>query len=541
MNNVDKILELMRAQAKCIWINTYEEKEAIQDIRKASLKLKKPMSVYSHSFSMGTQKCKLTNGTLSSQDKTLNTENLLNSIYNKVNNITADETEIEDALENGEMVIEDDNNIIILKDFHLMIENAHIKRMIRDIVESRYINYNCIVIVSPLISIPLEHEKAFSLIDYDTPDEEMIRIIFNKLEESASLKVSGYIKATKEESEAIINACKGLTIEEIRYIFKLSTIRNKAVRLSEVANYKIELIKKSNILDYKIPDVNLKEIGGNDAFKKWADEAIDSMSDDAKLFGCENPKGYLALGVPGTAKTLLAEAMANKMNVPFLKLDMSRILDSKVGNSEKNMYQAIRMIKATAPCVLLIDEVEKTLSDNDGNSDGGTMQRALGAILEFLASDHGVYVIMTSNDVSRLPAELTRAGRMDAIWYFGLPTLEERIEIFRIHFAKANREINNKLLVKAGEYSHGFTGAEIKEAVKGSLRKAFYRYKKDNNREIINSDIFEACSEIIPVSKSSREKITFLEEYAKTRARFSNKAKEIQDKRFNLLSIADLK
>ena len=43
---------------------------------------------------------------------------------------------------------------------------------------------------------------------------------------------------------------------------------------------------------------------------------------------------------------------------------------------------------------------------------------------------------MTSNDVSQLPPELTRAGRLDATWYFSLPTLSERKEIFKIHLKK---------------------------------------------------------------------------------------------------------
>lgn len=160
---------------------------------------------------------------------------------------------------------------------------------------------------------------------------------------------------------------------------------------------------------------------------------------------------------------------------------------------------------------------------SSNNSDAGTMSRVIGSILEFLSSDHGVFVVMTSNDISQLPPELTRAGRLDATWYFGLPTEEEREEIFKIHFNKCNREVNNDLLKYAAEITNGFTGAEIKETVKGTLRKAYNRFKKDGNNEITKDDLQKACVEIIPISKSSREKIVLLEEYARNRARHSNK------------------
>lgn len=150
------------------------------------------------------------------------------------------------------------------------------------------------------------------------------------------------------------------------------------------------------------------------------------------------------------------------------------------------------------------------------------MARAIGAILEFLSSDHGVFVVMTSNDVSQLPPELTRAGRLDAIWYFGIPNKSEREEIFKIHFKKFNKELSEQLISYCADVSNDYTGAEIKEAVKATIRKAFSRSRKDGNKDITKIDIQKACAEIIPVARSSREKIAALEEYAKTRARYSN-------------------
>lgn len=520
---MNEVLNLINAKTKCIWINTYEEKEVVKDLKEVSTNLRIPMPIYSYSFSSGIQRADLvtdTEGTITPMP----VNKLFKNIYDLNRGIKPDEETLEMLKEDGRLVIEDNSNMFVLKDFHLMIDTPDIKRMFREAMEGACINYNVIIIISPVTQIPVEMEKLFTIINYDTPDEVLIRSILDAAVSAGNSK-PGFIDLNEKEKDIIVNTCKGLTLDEIAYIFRLSMVKHKSIIAEEVSNYKIELIKKSNVLDFKIPDSTLEEIGGNQGFKRWVGEVIDAMTPEAIEFGCAKPKGYLALGVPGAAKTLLAESLAATMKVPFLKLDMSKILDSKVGSSERNMAQAIRMIKATAPCLLLVDEVEKTLSgmQSSGASDAGTMARSIGAILEFLAEDHGVFVVMTSNDASQLPPELTRAGRLDAIWYFGLPDIKEREEIFDIHFRKVGRELDNSLLKYAASITGDFTGAEIKESVKGTMRKAFSRFKEDNNNAITQEDIRKACVEVIPVAKSSKEKIAALDEYAKNRARYSNR------------------
>lgn len=545
-----KVLDLIKAKSKLIWVNTYEEEALIRDIKEVSTKLRLPMPVYSYSFSSGLKQHKLVAEKDSDRQYQMNVDNLFKTIYDATRGIEKDEEELEMIREMGGVVLDHASNIFVLKDFHLMIDTPNIKRMIRDIAEGKYVNHNIIIVTAPYTEIPVELEKLFNVVDYDTPDENEIAGIINAALATAK-NSNPDADVSDSELKAIVSSCKGLTFEEIAFICRLSLVKHRTISLDEINSFKIELIKKSNILDYKIPNASLSEIGGNIAFKNWVEEVMDAMSPEAAAFGCEKPKGYLALGIPGSAKTLLAEALASSMGIPFLKLDMSKILNSKVGGSERNMSQAIRMIKSTAPCLLLIDEVEKTLSGmgSSNNSDAGTMARAIGSILEFLAEDHGVFVVMTSNDASQLPPELTRAGRMDAIWYFGLPEQDERKEIFKIHFSKLNKEVNDDLLEYAAGVANNFTGAEIKEVVKNTVRKAYSRYKQDGNKDILRIDIQKACAEIIPVAESSREKIAALEDYAKTRARFSNvllnefkcnvKSDEILKKK--LLSVKDLR
>lgn len=133
-------------------------------------------------------------------------------------------------------------------------------------------------------------------------------------------------------------------------------------------------------------------------------------------------------------------------------------------------------------------------------------------------NDNGIYVIMTSNDVSQLPPELTRAGRLDAIWYFGLPSVEERKSIFKIHFGKKGKNISDVILNKAIDATKGYTGAEIQQVVKEAVKNAYFHFMKDKNDMVTADDIVRAAHNVIPVSRSSKEKIAMLELYCKDRA-----------------------
>lgn len=158
--------------------------------------------------------------------------------------------------------------------------------------------------------------------------------------------------------------------------------------------------------------------------------------------------------------------------------------------------------------------------NSSNNSDSGITARVFQSILKFMNdNDSGVYVIMTSNDVSQLPPEFTRSGRLDMMWYFGLPHADEREEIFNIHLRKHNKKFNRALMQIAVEESDDFTGAEIEQAVKNIIRQAYLRSLKDGNKEITPQDVRIGARFVVPINKSSKERIAALERYCQGRAR----------------------
>lgn len=524
------LINSIKSRKSCIWIKTQEESLTIKDIRQISMINLPKANIVIWSQTEGATIYNSVDNSSSGKSikKLANIDNLFSFI--KLNTYG--------GTDNNDKVVKSEPNIFILRDYNNLFNDPKSIRFIRDLKEyhKQKEAYNPIIILSQIDNIPTQLTRLFKLIDYGLPNRNEILSCINETInniKAVSLKQNKQCKIpTQKELNNLVNSCLGLTIQEIQETVIESFIKFKEANLDFITQKKVESIQKSGVLDYKIPNTTLEDIGGNEVIKQWLLEMKELFSDEAKEFGLKKPKGYLSVGVPGAGKTCLAEAFAGTMHMPLLSLSMGRIMSRFVGESERKIMQALDVAKASAPCVLLIDEVEKALGgiNSSNNTDGGVTARVFMEILKFLNdNDYGVYIIMTSNDVSQLPPELTRQGRLDAKWFFDFPKENERKEIFKIHFSKYNKEINSDLLDLAVSKTNNFTGAEIQEIVKNTIRKSFIRFKKDNNNELKEEDITSAINEIIPISKTSKESILALKSYCSNRFRSVNEENDCDD------------
>ena len=136
------------------------------------------------------------------------------------------------------------------------------------------------------------------------------------------------------------------------------------------------------------------------------------------------------------------------------------------------------MAESVAPAILWVDEIDKAFagSQGSGSTDGGTTARVFGTFLTWLSEKTApVFVVATANDISQLPPELLRKGRLDEIFFVDLPSPEERKEIFKIHVTKRKRDAAPFDLEALARASHDFSsGAEIEESINSALYDAFY-------------------------------------------------------------------
>ena len=134
------------------------------------------------------------------------------------------------------------------------------------------------------------------------------------------------------------------------------------------------------------------------------------------------------------------------------------------GETERNIREALETAEVLSPCVLWCDEIEKGIST--GDYDSGTSKRVLGTLLTWMAENtKPVFIVATANDITALPPELIRKGRLDEIFFVDLPTATVRKDIFEIHLRKRQHDPQRFDLDLLAQASDGFTGAEIEQSI----------------------------------------------------------------------------
>src|SRR5436309_15014212 len=412
--------------------------------------------------------------------------------------------------------------LFVIKDFHpfLSKNNYAVVRKLKEIALQLKNSFKTIILVSPVLEIPVELEKEITVLNFPLPTREDLAALLDKIVEDVSELKQVKIELDDAGRERLLQAALGLTLGEAENVF--AKITEKDGRLSgedvnEVLAEKQQIIRKSGLLEYYTTNETFSNVGGMAVLKDWLQKRAVAFTDEARAFGLPAPKGILMLGVQGCGKSLCAKAVSCLWQLPLLRFDMGRMFGSLVGSSEDNVRRAIAVAESVAPTILWVDEIDKAFAGTQGSgvSDGGTTARVFGTFLTWLSEKTApVFVVATANDISQLPPELLRKGRLDEIFYVDLPARDERSEVFRIHINKRVRDAIQFDLAALVKASHDFSGAEIEEAIISALYEAFYA-----RRELTTPHILEALRETVPLAKTMDEQITRFRNWAVGRAR----------------------
>jgi len=240
---------------------------------------------------------------------------------------------------------------------------------------------------------------------------------------------------------------------------------------------KHDSLGKGGVLSFELDVAKFQDIGGLQNLKRWLERRKPVFLGSADAKGLDAPKGILLLGVQGGGKSLAAKAVAGSWGVPLLCLDFATLYNKFYGETEKNLRDSLEAAESMAPCVLWVDEIEKSLaSDASGTTDGGVSRRVLGTLLTWMSERKSrVFLVATSNDITHLPPELLRKGRFDEIFFVDLPDAETRKEIIGIHLSRRKQDAAKFDLKRLAQASEGFSGAEIEQAIVSSLYEALAR------------------------------------------------------------------
>ncbi len=412
--------------------------------------------------------------------------------------------------------------IYLFKDFHpfLTKNNFAIIRKLKDIALHLKNSFKTIILISPVMEIPAELDKEITVINFPQPTKEDLGAMLDKIIAEVRDRKQIQIDLDEEGRGRLLQAALGLTLGEAENVFAKIIVQEQRLsgdHVNEVFAEKQQIIRKSGLLEYYSANEDFSNVGGLAVLKDWLNKRAVAFTDEARAFGLPSPKGILLLGVQGCGKSLCAKAVSRLWHLPLLRFDMGRMFGSLVGSSEENVRRAIAVAESVAPAVLWVDEIDKAFvgSQSSGATDGGTTARVFGTFLTWLSEKNtAVFVVATANDVSQLPPELLRKGRLDEIFYVDLPSEEERLEIFRIHIVKRRRDPKDFDLETLVAASPDFSGAEIEEAIISALYDAFYQ-----KQELTTEHILTTLNQTVPLAKTMSEKVSSQRNWAVGRAR----------------------
>jgi AAA+ superfamily predicted ATPase len=495
----DELEVLIRARYPLIYVTTWEEERVEEVLRRIAVEREKRFFVWT-----------ITQGIVNAGAETQRTKSA---------GKTTDPIAALDAV-----IDQVDPAIFLFKDFHPFTGadrgNIAVHRKLRDAAWHLRDSYKSIVIVAPALQIAPELQKDVTVVDFALPEPADFKRLLDRIITDVRENNQVRIELDDGSREKLLHAARGLTLKEAENVFAKTLVvdgRLSADDIDMVYSEKQQVIRKSGLLEYYESDERFAHVAGLDRLKEWFKKRSIAFSERAARFGLPAPRGVLLLGVQGCGKSLCAKAVSGLWRLPLLRFDVGRMFSSLVGSSEENVRRAIQTAESVAPAILWIDEIDKALagSQNAAGSDGGTSSRVFGTLLTWLSEKTSpVFVIATANDISHLPPELLRKGRLDEIFFVDLPQLEERREVFRIHLVKRGRDPQKFDLESLAQASDGFSGAEIEEAVIAALFDAFSQ-KSDLSTEILR----ESIESTVPLSRTMSEELQKLRNWAHGRAR----------------------
>ena len=151
-------------------------------------------------------------------------------------------------------------------------------------------------------------------------------------------------------------------------------------------------------------------------------------------------------GPPGTGKTLCARAVANRTDACFIRVIGSELVQKYVGEGARMVRELFEMARSKKACIIFFDEIDAVggARFDDGAGGDNEVQRTMLELINQLDgfdARGNIKVLMATNRPDTLDPALMRPGRLDRKIEFGLPDLDGRANIFRIHARSMSCEV----------------------------------------------------------------------------------------------------
>ncbi|MTI65928.1 MAG: ATP-dependent zinc metalloprotease FtsH [Firmicutes bacterium] len=260
---------------------------------------------------------------------------------------------------------------------------------------------------------------------------------------------------------------------------------------------------------------NFDDVAGNEEAKENLKELVDFIKNPDKYerYGARIPRGVLLYGPPGTGKTLLAKALAGEANVPFYAVSGSDFIQVYAGLGASRIRDLFKKARNAGKCVIFIDEIDALGKKRRGGASGGgndESDRTLNSLLTEMSGfngNEGIIVIAATNRIDTLDEALLRPGRFDRQIEVGLPDINARHKILKLH--GKNKPLSKDVDLRRVAYETVyFSGAKLENLMNESAMIA----ARKNDEKIRKNHLDKAFYTVIAgEEKKDRSSVSYQE------------------------------
>ncbi|HZW31818.1 MAG TPA: AAA family ATPase, partial [Isosphaeraceae bacterium] len=286
----------------------------------------------------------------------------------------------------------------------------------------------------------------------------------------------------------------GLNLTNLERLLAAAAQSGRKLDAAGLKRLKKGLIERQarGLVEFVEPPHTLNDFVGSEAIKR-------RLTEDASLLAQGRldaaPMGYLICGPVGTGKTYLAECFAGSVGIPCVKLRNFR--SKYVGETEGNLEQILKVLRAMGPVVIVIDEADAALGNREAGGDSGTSSR----VFSMIASQMGdtryrgrlIWMLLTSRP-DLLPIDLKRQGRAEVHLPLFSPRGQDEVRFMIQAMARKNKTSLAGDAVPEGLAARGLSGSDIESIVLAAKRQALTQGREQLSRD----DLARALDDFIP-------------------------------------------
>ncbi len=299
----------------------------------------------------------------------------------------------------------------------------------------------------------------------------------------------------------------GYKVHKNQYIFDQKLMPDFAFKVAEIRPDNSYITNNTSILvlshENKVEllktqrNIHFDDVIGQQKAKDKT-RIISRYLEEPEKFNGWAPKNILFYGMPGTGKTMLAQALANELNVNIQMIKATSLIGNHVGDGSSQVHELYNQARRNKPTVIFIDEIDAIALERKYQSLRGDVTEIVNALLtemDGIEDNESVITICATNNPSLL--DYAVRSRFEEEIEFTLPDDDDRLKIIKMNMETLPLEcmfnVNDCV-----EKTKGFSGRDIKHKVlKTALHKAISESKEVIDDDDINYAINESHKDFV--------------------------------------------